>query len=122
MKQKSTAQVFREANPDLNIIPGGSYPHRRQKKAVKLDEVSHIELPTYIPHPMTQEDWEKAKGETCSRCNQETFTIFDHPLGRVCKPCYLWLQDNWIGEGEEVKAKILDDGRIIVFHAKAKGS
>ena len=71
---------------------------------------------------MKQEDWEKAKGETCSRCNHETFMIFDHPLGRVCKRCYLWLLDNYIADGEEVRAKLTDDGRRILFHGKTKGS
>jgi hypothetical protein len=64
---------------------------------------------------MDEQDWGKAQGETCSRCGKEKLMIFDHPLGRVCKKCYIWLQDNYIADGEKVKAKLLDDGRIILF-------
>lgn len=42
------------------------------------------------------EDWEKSKGETCTRCHNEVFQIFDHATGRVCKGCRAWLDDNYI--------------------------
>lgn len=71
---------------------------------------------------MTLEDWEKAQGEACTRCHREVFRAFDHPTGRVCGPCRAWLEDNYIAPGESVRAKVLEDGRIIVFHEQAKGS
>ncbi len=71
---------------------------------------------------MTDDEWEKAAGEVCSLCKRESFVIFDHPLGRVCKSCYNWLLDNYIADGEKVKAKLLPDGRIILFHGKTKRS
>ena len=69
---------------------------------------------------MDQEDWDKAQGEVCSKCNRKSLKIFDHPVGRVCIKCYLWLQDNYIADGEKVKAKLLRDGRIILFREQEK--
>ena len=71
---------------------------------------------------MAESEWDKAAGERCTRCGREAFRVFDHPLGRVCKPCQLWLFDNYIADGENVKAKLLGDGRIIIIRRKAKGS
>ena len=67
-KRKSGAEVLREADPGLKVIPGGVRRRGRRKKAVKLNEVSHIELPTYIPRRMTEEDWARAGGLTCPVC------------------------------------------------------
>jgi len=89
-RRKSTAQALREASPGLTVIPGGSYPHRRREKAVKLNAVSHIELPAYIPRRMTEEDWNKAGGVKCPRCNNYTLKLI--PLGltgkhKICPDC-----------------------------------
>lgn len=71
---------------------------------------------------MAENEWEKAAGERCARCGNEAFQIFDHSLGRVCRVCFLWLLDNYIADGENVKAKILEDGRIIIIREQAKES
>lgn len=85
----------------------------------------------YLPSPIgevggtdvvLESDWEKAAGERCTRCGKEAFRLFNHSTGRVCKPCSLWLLDNYIVDGENVRAKILPDGEIIVIREQAKGS
>lgn len=68
---------------------------------------------------MAESEWEKAAGERCSRCGKEAWQVFDHSTGRVCKPCFLWLFDNYIADGERVSAKLLEDGRIIIIREQA---
>lgn len=90
MRRKSAAQVLREVDPNLKVIPGGSYPHRRRKKAIKLDAVSHIEFPTYIPRRMTEDDWNKAGGVKCPRCNNYTLKLVSLGLTgkhKICPDC-----------------------------------
>jgi hypothetical protein len=87
MKRKTTSQLLGEVDPNLKIIPGGVYPHRRRKKAVKLDEVSYVELPTYIPRRMTQDDWNKAGGTKCPRCGNDTVKLVSIGLTGKIKMC-----------------------------------
>lgn len=90
MKRKTASQVLREASPDLKIIAGGDHRRGRRKKAIKLEEVSHIELPGYTPHRMTDKDWDDAGGLKCPRCHQEVVRLI--PIGltgkiKICPDC-----------------------------------
>jgi len=122
MPRKTTAQVFAEVDPNLRVIPGGKRNSKRRTRAKTSTKAPAQQPEPYTPRVMTNEDWEKAEGGNCTRCGQESFILFNHSLGRVCKKCYLELCDNWVDEGEDFKAKLLDDGSIILYHGKTKGS
>lgn len=90
MKRKTISQVLRDADRDLTVISGGAHRRGRKRKAIKLDEVSHIELPAYTPHRLTEEDWKKAGGLKCPRCGQDTVKLV--PIGltgkiKMCPDC-----------------------------------
>ncbi len=87
MKRKPASQVLREADPDLNIIPGGVHRRDRRKKAIKLDEVSHIELPTYIPHHSNDKDWDDAGGLKCPVCGNDCVRLVSYGMMRKRQAC-----------------------------------
>lgn len=90
MKRKTAAQILREADADLNIIPAGVKRRGRRKRAIRLDEVSKVEMPVYVPRRMTEKDWEAAGGLKCPRCHQEVVRLI--PIGltgkiKICPGC-----------------------------------
>lgn len=91
-KRKSGAKVLKEADPGLNVIPGGVRRRRPRKKAVKLNEVSYIELPGYIPRRMTEDDWNKAGGLKCPRCGNDAVKLVPIGLTGKVKMCPICIE------------------------------
>lgn len=87
MKRKSLSQLLHEVDPELTVIPGGAYPHGRGKKAVRLAEQPKPELPYYVPHKATEEEWEAAAGEVCPICRQPTVRLLPYGFSRKRKAC-----------------------------------
>jgi len=87
MTRKSAAEVLREANPELTVIEARPYPHRRGKKAVKLEEQPKPELPQYVPHKATEEEWEAAGGVNCPVCGKPTTRLLPYGFSRKRKAC-----------------------------------
>lgn len=84
MKRKSLSQVFHEVDPDLTVIPGGSYCHSKRRKAVRLSGFSKPETPYYRPHEINIDDWEKAGGPNCPECGQAVMQL----VNGVCVQCF----------------------------------
>lgn len=83
MKPKSVSQVLHEVDPGLTVIRRRSSTHRREKKAVKLNEVSTTKFPSYTPHHSSDDDWNNTGGLRCPRCGQETVRF----IRGVCLVC-----------------------------------
>lgn len=87
MKRKSASQVLHEVDPELNVIPGGTYRNDRRNKAVKLDELPKLELPHYQPHHSNNDDWNDAGGEICPICGKEAVRLVPYGFTRERKAC-----------------------------------
>jgi len=83
MKRRSISKVLNEVDPELTVISGGKRNRRRRKKAVKLTEVSIIELPTYTPRRSNEDDWNNADGVDCPVCGNKTLRLV--PYGMMGK-------------------------------------
>ena len=115
MKRKSSAELLREVDPELTVIPGGAYPHGPKKKAVKLEEQPKPELPHYEPHKATEEEWEAAAGEICPLCRQPTVRLLPYGFNRKRKACPAC---------NERRIKSLDSKArvLVVRHGNKRGS
>jgi len=121
MERRSIAEILAEVSPGTTVILGG---RRHRKSKERLDKTTKLttQLPEpYILRQVTDEDWDKAAGVRCARCGEESHILFNHSQGRMCKKCYQYLWDNWVDEGEEFKAKLLDDGSIILYRGQTRG-
>lgn len=87
MRRKSAAEILREVSPGLTVIPGGVYPHGPKRKAVRLAEQPKPELPYYVPHKATEEEWEKAGGEICPVCGNEAVRLIPYGYAGKRKAC-----------------------------------
>lgn len=65
MRQKTAAEIFREVDPNLKVIPGG-IRHRTRKSS------------------LTSNDWDRAGGLFCPGCGHETLRLIDNR----CPTCY----------------------------------
>ena len=115
MKRKSTAQILREASPGLTVVEARHYPHRRGKKAVKLEEQPKPELPYYVPHKATEEEWEATGNVICPVCRQPTVRLLPYGFTGKRKACPACI---------ERRIKLLDSkARVLaVRHAPRRGS
>jgi len=115
MKRKSVAEILREVSPGLTVIPGGAYPHRRGKEAVRLEEQPKPEISHYEPHKATEEEWEAAAGELCPICRQPTVKLLPYGFTRNRKACPACI---------EKRIKLLESkSRVVaVKHASRRGS
>jgi len=104
MKRKTASQVLHDVTPELNVIPGRVHSRRSGKRTVRLDEVSHIELPIYIPHRTTEADWEKARGLKCPECHNEVMRLVPYGFTGQNKCCEGCLRNR--RELREYKARI----------------
>jgi len=87
MKRRTVSQLLHEADPNLNIIPGGVHHWRRRNRVIKLSEVSHIELSAYVPHPLTDDDWNNSGGLKCPVCEKEVVRLLPYGWMGTRKAC-----------------------------------
>ena len=87
MKRKSAAEVLREVSPGLTVIPGGAYLHGPKRRGAKLKEQPKAEIPHYVPHKATEEEWEAAAGAICPICRQPTMRLLPYGFSRKRKAC-----------------------------------
>lgn len=114
-KRKSAAELLREVSPGLTVIEARPYPHRRGKKGVKLEEQPKPEVPQYVPHKATEEEWEAAGGVICPICRQPTTRLLPYGFTGKRKACPACI---------ERRIKLLESkSRILaVRHAPRRGS
>lgn len=87
MKRKSLSRVLSEVDPELTVIPGGSYRHGKKKRAVKLSEKPKPEVPQYEPQKITNDDWNDAGGVICPLCQKETVRLLTYGAMGLLKAC-----------------------------------
>jgi len=66
MGKKRASELFRQVDPGLKVIDGGTHYHRRR------------------PRRSTEEDWDKTAGVICPDCKQETVRLIDG----MCPQCH----------------------------------
>jgi hypothetical protein len=79
IKRKKASEIFGEVDPHLTVIDGGT---RRRHRSM----------------PLTQTDWDRARGVLCPRCNNETLRL----INGVCPQCAREMSDEW-ARGQEDK-------------------
>lgn len=66
MEKKRASELFRQVDPSLKVIDGGTHYHRHR------------------PRHSTREDWDKTMGVACPDCKQETMRLIEG----ICSQCY----------------------------------
>lgn len=87
MKRKTASQVLHEVDPSLKVIPGGVRRGHKRKKKVKLDEISHVEMPVYNPTRSSDDDWNDAGGVICPICRKEATQLLPYGSLGIFKAC-----------------------------------
>jgi hypothetical protein len=77
VRRKTLEQVLHEADPDLKVISG-----RKRRHSFEVTQQEPLGE-SNKPSPMTAEDWERAEGELCPNCGQETLRLVDG----LCPTC-----------------------------------
>ena len=85
MERKLLSQVLGEVDPELTVIPGGSYRHGKRRKAVKLSVMPEVE-PVHL-HKTNGEDWDNAKGVICQVCQKEVMKVLAYGSLGILKAC-----------------------------------
>lgn len=87
MAREKISEVFHRVDPGLTVISGGAHRRTKKKKAKTLIEVQQPTPEPYKGTPLTEEEWEKARGEPCSLCNKETQQLIPYGFTRTRKAC-----------------------------------
>lgn len=89
-RRRTISEIFAEVSPETTVIPGGRRYGKGKKKEEKPTEVTAPPAPSYTLKVMTEEDYEKAVGDPCPICGENTMQLFPYGfLGnrKACKKC-----------------------------------
>jgi hypothetical protein len=90
MGRKKSSEIFGAVDPHLTVIDAG---HRRRgsgKRTVKLSEVATSPPGPYHSPPLTEEQWNNARGVNCPLCGNETHRLYPYGYSgkrQACKDC-----------------------------------
>ena len=92
MPREKVFEIFARVDPGLTVIDGGRRRYRRKKKAKKLNEIAGPALEPYNRLPVTEEQWEKAQGEVCPICREETQQLLPYGFTGKRKACKQYIE------------------------------
>ena len=93
MERKTASELFRQVDPHLTVIDGGTRHYNKRR-----------------PQQLTNQDWEASGGAVCPRCKEEVVRF--RPQDGVCRQCANLLNEKQ-DRDEKKHAKFL---RLVKAH------